>query len=228
MNIETIKFYSCWFQEYFIDAGMSPDLATNLNMIINCVVLTIIVILLDIVFRKIIIETFKAFSNKTETTFDDYLIKSNFPRFIAHLIPLVFIWSVVPIIFFDFPYFRKLLEISIDIYLIILCVFIVRSIIRSTSNYLKEKERFSDKPLESYVQVLMIFAWGIGIFFIVNTLTGYSIVSIGYSGGCLGCFVVNFQRHYTWVSLPVFKSRLMISSGLETGSHSANMEPMAM
>ncbi|PHS64069.1 MAG: mechanosensitive ion channel protein MscS, partial [Flavobacterium sp.] len=57
-------------------------------------------------------------------------------------------------------------------------VIIIRSVLKSVKNYLLSNEKYKDKPLESYIQVLMIFTWGIGIFLIINNLTSYSIASV--------------------------------------------------
>ena len=193
MNWERIKYYSRWFQEYFGELGMSPEAASILNLIINCIIVAVVVILLDISLRRIIVELFKAFSNKTVTTFDNYLVKSNFPKFIAHFIPLVIVAFMIPIVFSEYPFIKKILTIAIDIYFIILSIMVVRSVIRTTRDYLQEIEKYSDKPLESYVQLLMIFAWGIGIFFIINTLTGYSIASIGTLGAASAILLLIFK-----------------------------------
>lgn len=193
MNSDTLKHYSCWFQEYFMDIGMSQDLAVFLNVLINCLILAIITFLLDIVLRKFIIEAFKAFSNKTVTTFDDFLVRSNFPKYIAHVIPLTLIWYVVPLIFMEYPKVSKFILGAIDIYIIVLCVLIFRSLLRTTKNYLETKENYHDKPLQSYVQVMMIFGWGIAIFLIISILTGYSLVSLGTLGAASAIILLIFK-----------------------------------
>jgi miniconductance mechanosensitive channel len=151
------------------------------------------VYLLDIVFRKFIIEAFKAFSNKTKTTFDDYLVKGNFPRFFAHLLPLGILHFVIPIIFVESSLVIELLLVITNIFLVVLCVYIFRSILRTTRNFLEENERYKDKPMESYVQVMMIFAWGIGIFWIVQLLTGYSVVSFTTLGAASAVILLIFK-----------------------------------
>ena len=193
MNSDTLKHYTCWFQEYFMDIGMSQDLAVFLNVLINCLILAIITFLLVIVLRKFIIEAFKAFSNKTVTTFDDFLVRSNFPKYIAHVIPLTLIWYVVPLIFMEYPKVSKFILGAIDIYIIVLCVLIFRSLLRTTKNYLETKENYHDKPLQSYVQVMMIFGWGIAIFLIISILTGYSLVSLGTLGAASAIILLIFK-----------------------------------
>lgn len=193
MNKEAIQDYSCLFQNYLVNQGMAVEWAIFLNVLLNCIIVLTVVLILDVIFRKFIIETFKAFSNKTKTTFDDYLVKSNFPRFIAHTLPLAIIWYLIPIIFIESPFMTNLLLIASQVYLVILCVYIFRSILRTTRNYLEENEHYRDKPMESYVQVLMIFAWGIGIFWIIQLLTGFSVVSLTTLGAASAVILLIFK-----------------------------------
>lgn len=193
MNTETLQKYSCLLQEYLNGEGMALEWAIFLNVVLNCIVVFIGVYILDIIFRKFIVEAFKAFSDKTKNTFDDYLVKSNFPRFFAHILPLVIMWKLIPIIFIESPFMTDILLIVVQVLLVILSIYIFRSILRSTRNYLEESERFKDKPMESYVQVMMIFAWGIGIFWIIQLLTGFSIVSLTTLGAASAVILLIFK-----------------------------------
>ncbi len=193
MNKETLQHYSCLLQEYLVSEGMTLQWAIFLNVVVNCIIAFIGVFILDVVFRKFIIEAFKAFSNKTKTTFDDYLVKSNFPRFVAHILPLAILWHLIPIIFIESPFMTELLLIVAKVFSVILFIYIFRSILRSTRKFLEESERFKDKPLESYVQVMMIFAWGVGIFWIIQLLTGFSLVSLTTLGAASAVLLLIFK-----------------------------------
>ncbi|MBK5214227.1 MAG: mechanosensitive ion channel [Flavobacteriaceae bacterium] len=193
MNKETLQQYSCLLQEYLVNEGMTLQWAIFLNIVVNCIIVFASVFIFDVVFRKFIVEAFKAFSDKTTNTFDDYLAKSNFPRFVAHILPLVVLWNLIPIIFIESPLLTNLLLVAIKVFSVILFVYIFRSILRSTRNFLEESERFKDKPMESYVQVMMIFAWGIGIFWIIQLLTGFSVVSLTTLGAASAVTLLIFK-----------------------------------
>ena len=185
--------YSHWLQEYFIYTGMSSTLAIILNVIIIGILFFAIMYLLDILIKKIVIQIFKAFSNKTRSTFDDHLVISNFPKHIAHGVPLLLSWYYIPILFKELPLLSSVLLKFIDVYIIFLCIYIFRSILISIKSYIKEFDKYKDKPLDSYRQVLMMFAWGIGIFFIVNTLTGYSTISIASMSAASAVILLIFK-----------------------------------
>jgi len=194
MDQDTLTTYAKWFEDFMTGQGMGPGWATLINTILLIIVVAIVVTIFDIVTRKIIVQLFRAFSNRTKTTFDNFLVRSNFPRFIAHFIPLGIVWYLLPVIFDGYPRVENLMSIITNAYFVILCILVFRSVLRTIMNYLRENiERFADKPLESYLQVLMIFAWGVGIFFLVNILTGYSLQSVATLGAASAVALLIFK-----------------------------------
>lgn len=193
MSRENLSFYFNWIKDAFVEEGMNAQLASVINMIIVSIAVIAIITVLDIIVRKFIIQLFKALSNKTKSTFDDYLVKSNFPRYVAHIVPVVVLWYVTPIIFSEYPYMFKAIHAIISLYLVILGIFIFRSILRTARNFSQTKEKYHDKPLESYVQVLMIFAWGVGIFLIINLLTDFNIKSLATLGAASAVLLLIFK-----------------------------------
>jgi miniconductance mechanosensitive channel len=172
---------------------METSISLFLSTLINCIIFIITVTLLDIITRKIIVRSFRIFSDKTKTTFDNYLVQSNFPRYVAHFIPVILTLYVAPVIFKSYDYIAKFSVNATEVYLIVLAVYVFRSVLKSTENYLKTIDKYKDKPLQSYIQVLMIFAWGIAIFFIINELTGYSIISLTTLGATSAALLLIFR-----------------------------------
>ena len=194
MNRDTIIPYTNWLKEYLLEQGMEAFYATLLNTIIGGIVGAVILYLIDLLVRTVIVQLFKAFSIKSVNTFDDYLVQSNFPKYVAHIVPWVFLWYLLPIIFHDYPETLAFIQKLAKGYLLILGVYILRSILRSTRRYLRSlDDKYADKPLESYQQVIMIFAWGAVTFFIVNLITGYSITSIATLGAASAIILLIFK-----------------------------------
>ncbi len=173
-----IQDYNQWFQDYFLDIGMNKEIAIVLNVLFIGIIFFGTIFLLDLLIKKITIWLFKIISPRTKTSYDDFLVKSNFPKYISHAFPLYLTWHFVPFLFKEFPITQTFVLKIIDLYIIVLGALVVRSILRTTKNYLNNKERYKDKPLESYLQVLMIFTWSAATFFIINSLTGYSTISV--------------------------------------------------
>src|SRR5690554_729461 len=145
--------YSSSIQNYLIGQGMVEDWAIFLNVLINCVLVAAGLVFIGVIFRRLLVWVFTVFSNKTKSTFDDFLVQSNFPRFIARLLPLAILWYLIPILFAEFALVAEIVTVLFKIYLVILWILIFRSILRSLHRFLEGNERFGDKPMESYVQV---------------------------------------------------------------------------
>ncbi|MDR5590176.1 mechanosensitive ion channel family protein [Christiangramia sp. SM2212] len=191
MNIEEgLIDIICFLEEFFVDHGMNPALALYLNLLINLIVLTLIVLGINYMIKHFIIEGFKLFTNKTKTTLDDFLIKSNFPKYVGRFLPIFVVYKLFPLIFSNFPDILHAFYFVLKIYIIILVIWICRSVLRSTRNYLKTREEFNDKPLESFSQIIMIFIWIVGLMFIFSEITGKSVVGFAISLGAASAVIL--------------------------------------
>ena len=162
--------YLNYFTEYVQSLGVKHIYAEMLSVFINAFLFLFLLALLDKLLKRIIVEAFKIFSNKTKTSFDDFLVLTNFPRYMAHIVPLlIFHWFFIKLLE-DYPTTLYWLLKLFNIYIILLIVKIIRSLLRTTRDYFQTKEQFFDKPLQSYLQVTMLFLWGIGIFFFILEL----------------------------------------------------------
>ncbi|WP_373058273.1 mechanosensitive ion channel family protein [Zunongwangia sp. H14] len=187
---------TCIVERTLVSQGVNTIVASYLNMLVNLGVLLLLVWVIKYIIRRFVIESFKAFTDKTVTTFDDFLIQSNFPKYVGQIVPLLLVYYALPYIFADFPallegsFFSFNLFILLNIYAIILCIWIVRSFIRTSRNYLKTRDEYGDKPIESYSQVFLIILWVIGFMFIFAEITGESVVSFALSLGAASAILL--------------------------------------
>jgi miniconductance mechanosensitive channel len=106
-------------------------------------------------------------AKKTKTNFDDLLVNNQTAKYIEHLIPFLFIYKSVPIIMKDFVSWEWFFAKIVGVYIVLFSLWISRSFLNAFRDFLKSKERFSDKPIDSYVQVIMIVLWMFGVFIII-------------------------------------------------------------
>lgn len=158
-----------------IQKGIPEESAIYLALLGNILVLGLAILIFDRFLRGLIIKAFEVFSDKTKTSFDDYLVKSKFARYVAHILPFIFIEQVIPFVFADFPKWESFFLKVTDVYLVLLILWIIRSVIRSVKAYLKSKTSFKDKPLDSYTQIVMIVLWFLGFTVIFSIISGESV-----------------------------------------------------
>ena len=166
----------CFFYDYFVSIGMTDLSAKYFNMICLLLALIIITYAADLIARRIIINFSTKFSEQTKTNFDDLLVNNRAPRRVAHLVPLLITIKLFPVVFFDFPQFQTYVIMLVKVYAIILTIWIIRSILKTFESYFKTLPRLKDKPIDSYIQVVMLFIWIIGFASILAILINLSFL----------------------------------------------------
>jgi miniconductance mechanosensitive channel len=185
-----LKDITCFLEDFFISQGMNVVAASYLNLAINLSVLVLLVLMIHYLLKRFVIEAFKAFTVRTKTTFDDFLIQSKFPKYMGQIVPIVLIYYAIPYIMVDHEYSLKVILFVLNIYVIILIIWVFRSLLRTSKKYLRTKDEFRDKPIDSYIQVLMIFVWVVGIMFIFSEITGKSVINFAISLGAASAILL--------------------------------------
>jgi len=161
--------------DYLVTAGLSEDWSEIINMLILLVGILLLLFLLDYILRRILKSVFVRLSNKSKTNFDDFLVKNKAPRNIAHIIPLILAYKAIPAIFRDFPTAEDIILRGIEVFGIILFLWVIRSLLHTIKDYFKTLPSLKDKPIDSYIQVFMIFSWAIGLFYAISIVTGVEL-----------------------------------------------------
>jgi miniconductance mechanosensitive channel len=157
-----MKIYN-WAYQLLEHFDVDKTLSLYIGLIINIALVIALALLLDFIFKKILIIALAVVATRTKSTFDDFLVANKTAKYIAHLIPLYYVYKTVPVILKKFVYWEEFFSKGVQIYIIILSLWIIRSVFNSLRDYLKHKPRFSDKPIDSYIQVIMIVLWTFGI-----------------------------------------------------------------
>lgn len=158
--------------DFFISLGVSNSSASYLNMIAMLIGLLIVLFIIDFIVRKILLRIFSKLAERSKSNFDDLMVNNKVFRNVAHIIPLLVAIEYVPMVFLDFPYWENIIEKSLIVFGIILTLWIVRSFLNTLKDYFKTLPRLKDKPIDSYIQVFMIFAWVVGLFSAFAIITG--------------------------------------------------------
>ena len=173
-----------------IDAGIAENTAKYLNMIGLLLVLLLIAFIIDFITKRVLRRFFAGLAKRTKTNFDDILVTNKLPRNIAHIIPLIILIEFVPQVFSDFNYAETIIENTLKIITIVLALRIVKSFLNSIKDYLKTLPRYKDKPIDSYIQVFLIFTWILGIFIAFAVVTGISFIKFAGTLGAASAVIL--------------------------------------
>jgi miniconductance mechanosensitive channel len=179
-----------WAYNLLIKIGMNDTWASYSSMLINIFILIILTILIYFIFRLALVTLMAIVAKKTKTRFDDLFISSKTAKYISHLTPLFFVYKSVPVILKDFVYWETIFGKMIGIYIVLLLLWITRTLLNALKFYLKTNPKYSDKPIESYIQVMMMVLWSFGIIFIILYLFDTSISKLIATFGAISALII--------------------------------------
>lgn len=122
--------------------------------------------------RFLLIRVSYMFFDRTKTKWDDFLIRNKFFRALANLIPLMFIENFLEIVFYHYPNILAFFLKTVEVLIILSIILIVNRFLSTLKDILMERERYKDKPIQSYVQIIQIIATIILCVIIISRLTG--------------------------------------------------------
>ncbi len=169
--------------EFLSNYGISSYVSSLITTGIIILSITVIVIMINYITRRIILSFFKRIAKSTSSTFDDLLIKNRVPRLLSFIPSLFFLYLIVPT-------YTDNLVIIIEALTIVLFIITVKSVLGTVKDYFKLSSSLKHIPIDSYIQVVMIFLWFIGIILILSVLTGREIGTFLASLGALSAIII--------------------------------------
>lgn len=179
-----------FFYELFISYNVIPFYAEILNFIILTVIIFLGLFIINFISKKLISKLFKSLSVNTKTNFDDFLIINKTPIYISKLVPAALLFLIIPFWLYSYEFLVGYALQILEIYLVLLIVWIIRSVLRALKVYLKTVDSFKDKPIESFIQVFLILIWFLAILNIFSIITGKEITTFLAAMGALSAVIL--------------------------------------
>jgi miniconductance mechanosensitive channel len=166
---------------YFFDllkayTDLSDFQALVLNAIINSILVIILAFVLFKVMRLFAIKLVNQIAAKSKNHFDDLLVKNKTFVNLSNLIVFYIISAITDELYVDFEAFENIISLIVHVLLVVFTIWTVRSFLKTIRDYLKTLDNFMDKPIDSYIQVVMIILWMIGLIIIFSIITGKPLV----------------------------------------------------
>jgi len=172
--------------EKLIQNGFNADVAEISTLGIVLLAYILITLVLFWVSRKFILGLFSRISRKTKSTFDDILLEHKIPKLLSCFPAIFILHKLIPDLFDKQNWIENIFEALT----VIVALALVRALLKSLRDYLKTLKSFKDKPIDSYIQVIMIVLWFIGGIVILSILTGTEVGTFLTTLGALSAILL--------------------------------------
>ena len=185
-----MKELSLLLQKYFNEIGISDQNTIILKIVILSAISILSLYIIDYLSKRIIRLVFTRFARKSKSRFDDILITNKAPRYLAHLIPFSISLLIIPVIFEGLEFISEILIKLNKVVLILVFVSLIRCLIYTIRDYFKTLPKLKDKPIDSYIQVIMMFIWTISVISILAVITGRSFMEFITTIGAASAIII--------------------------------------
>ena len=168
---------------FLTSKGLSELVSQGLATLIIIASISLVVIVINFITKKIILSFFKRIAKSTSSSFDDLLIKNKVPGLLSYIPSLFFLFWII-------PSYSNTLYLLIEAFTVILFILTVRAILNTVKDYFKSSDSLKHIPVDSYIQVIMIFIWFVGIILILSVLTGREVGTFLASLGALSAIII--------------------------------------
>jgi len=169
--------------QFLSNYGLNSNVSGLISSALIIISISVIVLAINFITRNIILSFFKRIAKSTASRFDDLLIKNRVPRLLSFIPSLFFLYLIVPT-------YTDNLVIIIEALTILLFIVTIKSVLNTVKDYFKLSQSLKHIPIDSYIQVIMIFLWFIGIILILSVLTGREIGTFLASLGALSAIII--------------------------------------
>lgn len=214
-----------WFNQKLLNFGTSVSVADYLDNFAVLLIIILLALAVDYICRYILLGAFKKFAKKTTNQLDDLIIEKKIINKGMHIIPSILIFTMLPLAY-PSPADKEilvLLQKLCQIYIITVSLLFINSLLNLGVELFHRNDRFKDKPLKGFVQIVQVILFSVGVILLISILINESpstiFTGIGASAAILMLvfkdtilgFVAGIQlsandmlRVDDWISMPKY------------------------
>lgn len=169
--------------QFLLEYGLPEGISNFLTILLMSFFVVVTVITINFLTRKIILSFFKRIAKSTVSHFDDLLIKNKVPSLLSYIPSIFFLFWIL-------PSYSNLFTIALESSLAILIILTIRSVLGTVKDFFKSSSKLKHIPIDSYIQVIMIILWFIGIILVLSILTGREIGTFLAAIGAFSAIII--------------------------------------
>lgn len=183
-----------WLEDFLSKSNISEEWINLLTALILISGIAIVSWIVFLILKLVVFRVVYPLIRRSNTEWDDALIKHKLFRNVAHLFPPTLFKYTLPIILANYPVTASIFDKLIDIYLIIVLLKIIISFLNSTEEFLSKSQAFIEKPIASYFQLARIIIYIAGFILILSNLLGKSpLYFLGAFGAMTAVLLLVFK-----------------------------------
>ena len=179
-----------FLKDILVKSGLAENMASWLAGTIWLIILILASYVIYWITKKILLNTVVRFIQKTKTKRDDILLKHRIFERLSHIIPILFLYLVIPLFFKNYPGLLTILKKGLGLYLLTVTVLLTNSLLNAFHSFYLTLPVSRNRPIKGYVQVVQVLVFFSGLMFIISILFNVSVLSLFTGLGAMAAVIM--------------------------------------
>jgi miniconductance mechanosensitive channel len=163
------------FLELLSKTGLRGDMLFILNAVLWLTTLALLSYLVYWLTRKILVNSITRIITRTKNQRDDIFLRHKIFEYLSHLVPILFLYIVIPLVLREYPKLVTALKDVLGLYLVIVTVLVANGFLNALHALYLTLPVSKDRPIKGYIQVVQILVYFTGLMFIISILFDTSV-----------------------------------------------------
>lgn len=159
-----------WMKQLLIHFGMDPGTADRVNQFAIFATILLLAVIVDLICRFVVVKIVRRVVAHTKTTLDDILFQPSILNKLAHMIPVILFYILIPLAFSDGSDTLEVIRRICVVYLIVMVLIFLNTLIDVMFEFFNRKKTLRDRPIKGTFQIAQVVLWLIGVIIILAVL----------------------------------------------------------
>jgi miniconductance mechanosensitive channel len=164
-----------WVRDWLSEKDLSEGMVSALTITADIIVLVLIAIISDFITKRLILSLIARIVKRSKNKWDDYFYERKVFQNLAHLVPAILLFYIIPLMFDEVPNIILIVQKLIQLYIIVLIVIVIDKALRAFETLMINDERLVNSPLRTVSQVVRVLTFFIALVVIISLLSGIPI-----------------------------------------------------
>ena len=159
-----------WVHGLLADLGIRTETTDLLDRIVTVFIILVISVVAGLLFRYLVLGVVGRIVKRTKNTWDDRLFNARLLHKIAHAIPVIFLYILLPLAFPDNNEVVVILRRLCIVYIVIVTMIFLNVFLKVFFDILRHRDAFRNQPVKGLLQTSQIVLYFVGTIVIVSVL----------------------------------------------------------
>lgn len=163
-----------WVHRLLTDLGIRAEATDLLDRVVTVLIILLISLVAGLLFRYLVLGVVRRIVTHTKNTWDDRLFNAHLLHKIAHAIPVIFLYVLLPLAFPDNDRVVVVLRRLCIVYIIIVVMIFLNVFLKVLFDILRHRDAFRNQPVQGLLQTSQIVLYFVGTIVIISVLADTS------------------------------------------------------